>query len=167
MKTLLSAGMLGSSSEPHPSASLLASSLLPGSSTVGSVDASVECPKCGKRSIVARSHNTFDCLNCNFHRELPPVANRTLTPGSSALSNSLLQRQALIGRSLAHGQRPLPQTRLGQNVLNANGRDHPTLFSTTEARRPPFGFEDELTDPPGSQPWIFALIAVIFGILLL
>ena len=68
---------------------------------------------------------------------------------------------------MAHGQRIMPQTRLAQKLFEAGGRDRPTLFSTTEARRPPFEFEDELADPPGSQPWIFALIAVIFGILLL
>ncbi len=34
----------------------------------------VECPKCNKRSIVRRSHNTFDCLNCSFHKELAPIA---------------------------------------------------------------------------------------------
>jgi len=38
----------------------------------------VECPKCSKRSIVKRSPTTFDCLNCNFHKELPPVATDTL-----------------------------------------------------------------------------------------
>ncbi len=34
----------------------------------------VECPKCSKRSIIRRSPNTFDCLNCNFHKELAPVS---------------------------------------------------------------------------------------------
>lgn len=52
----------------------------------------VECPKCGKRSIVARAHNTFDCLNCNFHRELPPVTGSLASqarPLNSLMSSGL------------------------------------------------------------------------------
>lgn len=36
--------------------------------------ASLECPKCGKHTIVKRSPNQFDCLNCNFQKSLPPIA---------------------------------------------------------------------------------------------
>lgn len=28
----------------------------------------VECPKCGKHSIVATSAGVYDCLNCSFHK---------------------------------------------------------------------------------------------------
>lgn len=36
--------------------------------------AALECPKCGKHTIVKRSGDRFDCLNCNFQKSLPPIA---------------------------------------------------------------------------------------------
>lgn len=29
-----------------------------------------ECPKCGKRALAQTSHNRFECLWCNFRRDL-------------------------------------------------------------------------------------------------
>lgn len=140
MKTLLSAAVPSSSTDPHslvprPShPSELSSSLPTTKRPFGrrSTD-SVECPKCGKRSIVARSQNTFDCLNCNFHRELPPVARQFVS-----------QRGGLNSLLSPSGYRPSPAT-----------------------YRSPLESVDELEDAEPGQPWIFAVIAVIFGILLL
>jgi hypothetical protein len=34
------------------------------------VQGSVECPKCGRHTIVELSPNIFHCINCNFERDL-------------------------------------------------------------------------------------------------
>ena len=30
----------------------------------------IECPRCGKHTVVQRTENAYCCLNCNFHRDL-------------------------------------------------------------------------------------------------
>ena len=30
----------------------------------------VECPNCGKHSLVAQTRDKYSCLNCNFRRDL-------------------------------------------------------------------------------------------------
>lgn len=30
----------------------------------------LECPNCGKHSLVAQSRDKYSCLNCNFRRDL-------------------------------------------------------------------------------------------------
>jgi hypothetical protein len=36
---------------------------------------SVECPKCGKHTVVRQSEHHYLCLNCDFQRDLsPPLA---------------------------------------------------------------------------------------------
>lgn len=57
----------------------------------------LECPKCGKRSIVTRSPHTFDCLNCNFHKQLPPVVSPPL--------KSFQQRQRSFSYALEPNQK--------------------------------------------------------------
>ena len=101
----------------------------------------VECPKCGKRSIIARTHNTFDCLNCNFHRELPPVA---------SVHKSVAQP---LGRHADSLNRPLSRS---FNPLMSSGSYRSSLE-----------LEDVEQEADSSQPLLFAVIAVIFGILLL
>lgn len=97
----------------------------------------VECPKCGKRSIVTRDQNTFDCLNCNFHRELPPVAKQ------------------LASRRSYH--------QLGRtgNLISSRG-----LLSSDE-HLSSLDLADVEPKAESGQPLLFAAIAVIFGILLL
>ncbi|MEL6224317.1 MAG: hypothetical protein AAFR31_16910 [Cyanobacteria bacterium J06627_8] len=34
------------------------------------VQGSVECPKCGRHTIVELSPNIYHCINCNFERDL-------------------------------------------------------------------------------------------------
>jgi predicted RNA-binding Zn-ribbon protein involved in translation (DUF1610 family) len=89
----------------------------------------VECPKCSKHSIIRRSHNTFDCLNCNFHKELPPIA--ISDPACSPKTSRKL------------------------------------IYSQPPTARPSF---DELSNISGTdkiQPLVFAVIAVIIGIIIL
>lgn len=31
----------------------------------------LECPRCGRHSIVTRGENVFQCLNCHWRRDLP------------------------------------------------------------------------------------------------
>lgn len=83
----------------------------------------LECPKCSKHSIVRRSPNTFDCLNCNFHKELPPVA-------------------------ISAAKRQLTYTQL-PNV------------------RPSLADLDDFSEADKAQPLMFAVIAVIIGIIVL
>ena len=106
----------------------------------------VECPKCGKRSIVARTQNTFDCLNCNFHRELPPV----VSPNRSA-ANRLVTRQFPHRANSPNStlSRPL-------NPLMSSG-----------SYRSPLELDDIDHESDSNQPLLFAALAVIFGILLL
>ncbi len=42
---------------------------------------SLECPKCGKHSIVEASANQYHCLNCDFQRQITDPAD---TPSASA-----------------------------------------------------------------------------------
>ncbi|NJM99134.1 MAG: hypothetical protein HC800_20110 [Phormidesmis sp. RL_2_1] len=75
MKSSLSAMMPSDSSNRYLSCSL-SSPLSPllGDSLNRSSSETVACPKCNRRSIVMRSPNTVDCLNCSFHKELPVVS---------------------------------------------------------------------------------------------
>lgn len=193
MKTLLSADMSGSSAESYPPGSSLSISSMSFGHRA-SVDA-VECPKCGKRSIVERSSNIFDCLNCSFHRELPPVGRRAGL-GRSGLSRSGLGRSGL-GRSTvsqlsashddihqrgsAQRSALLPQSERARvtsfpshaslsqrSSLNAlfNADGQPSSLDR-DFNRFSLEMEEEMGDADQSQPWVFAVIAVIFGILLL
>lgn len=73
------------------------SSLMPGRLRSPSVSGPLECPKCSKYSIITRSPNTFDCLNCNFHKQLPPVVSPPL--------KSFQQRQRSLSYSLEPSQK--------------------------------------------------------------
>jgi predicted RNA-binding Zn-ribbon protein involved in translation (DUF1610 family) len=84
----------------------------------------LECPKCSKHSIVRRSPNTFDCLNCNFHKELPPVTISAATP-----------------KKLTYSQPPTV--------------------------RPSLSDLDDFSGADQAQPLLFAVIAVIIGIIVL
>lgn len=124
-----------------------------GNSTVDCL--TTPCPKCNKRSIVRRSTNTFDCLNCNFHKQLPPVMNgpslltprriRNIERGTRALSDysdtPSLDSSGIEGRALGHGS-------LSRFLETSS------VHSTH-------------TEPDTAQPMIFAAIAVIVGILIL
>ena len=162
MKTLLSASLLSSSAGSHPRTSPFAQRAL--------TDA-VECPRCGKRSIVERSSNVFDCLNCSFHKELPPVAHRAnprakshrATPplATASVTSSSLHKRAALSHSAAYMRSTHPQQCNNLDTLLSSGPHHPSLD------RLPLYTGDEMTDANQSNPWIFALIAVIFGIFLL
>ena len=34
------------------------------------LSSTLECPKCGKNAIVSHQTGTYQCLNCNFERDL-------------------------------------------------------------------------------------------------
>lgn len=40
------------------------------SSPVLNLSASLECPKCGKNTIVSHHNGVYQCLSCNFERDL-------------------------------------------------------------------------------------------------
>jgi len=40
------------------------------SSPVLNLSSSLECPKCGKNAIVSHQSGVYQCLNCNFERDL-------------------------------------------------------------------------------------------------
>jgi ribosomal protein S27AE len=111
----------------------------------------VECPKCGKRSIVERSPNRFDCLNCNFHRALPPV----LSASKQAASQSQSELQEIDDYRFE--QQPA-RSPYGNIVLSSD----PNL----PARSPSENLE-EAASADTSGPLIFAAIAVLLGILFL
>lgn len=141
MTTSLYAATAGHSSDP----------LLSGFSSLGrrsfeaveSLEA-VECPECGKRTIVKRSHNTFDCLNCDFHRALPPVPSRT-SQGSIQAVTPLSHRR----------YRRTPNSEPFSPLL------------TVDPNYQPLDIADEVSESSKMEPLLFAAIAVIFGILFL
>ncbi|MEL7352214.1 MAG: hypothetical protein AAF171_09900 [Cyanobacteria bacterium P01_A01_bin.116] len=110
----------------------------------------VECPKCGKRSIVKRSQNLFDCLNCNFHKELPPIAGAYSRRQQSGGVSPALDRLA---------QSRLNQTPYGGGASNLIVSNDPRRFQVSQL--------EEMPPSDKFQPLVFAAIAVIFGILLL
>lgn len=176
MKMLLSAAIPSSSTDPHPSGrSLLShdsSSTMQGTPARRFTDA-VECPKCGKRSIVARSPNTFDCLNCNFHRELSPMRPSVSQPSSKQHraphpKDSLVSSRLAASHPLRSG---LPERGLERRMergarRNLTQRSNLNALFASEAYRTSLEIGDEMEEET-SQPWLFAAIAVIFGILLL
>jgi len=176
MKTLFSAAMSGSSADPHDSAPLPISGM--SFSHSASVDGA-ECPKCGKRSIVERSSGVFDCLNCSFHRELPPVARRAKSGRSSESSLSSpqegRQRRGTAQRTLLSPAKSLDRRQVTSTLphhLSVSQRGKISTLLSSEAHhsavdRFPFDLNEDMAEPDQSQPWIFAVIAVIFGILLL
>lgn len=109
------------------------------------------CPKCHKRTIVQRSLNTFDCLNCSFHKQLPPV---------SASSRRLIGSRGLMGdRSTGLEGINAEGGGLGQGSLSR------LIDAPTPSYRQPW--QEPSAEPDTAQPLIFAAIAVIIGILIL
>ena len=154
---------------PRPDKPTLVATLLPGSSLSprrrsNDVDClSTPCPKCAKRSLVRRSHSIFDCLNCNFHKQLPPIragqrsgdlsrleAPRTLEDAQTSHrpSSARLDSRTLAGRKLGQGS-------LSRLLETDTGH----LNFYTEAGPP--------AETEAAQPLIFAVISVIIGILIL
>jgi len=41
-------------------------------SSLSNLSSSLECPKCGKHAIVSHQSGIYQCLNCNFERDLSP-----------------------------------------------------------------------------------------------
>ena len=126
-------------------AALLSSSSLGTAALSKGAPVLVECPKCAKRTIVKRSHNTFDCLNCNFHKELPPVAGALRTPLS-------------LSSGLPAG---LPPRGLGGLGGVSGQPNHPANYSNGTLLAPSDDQSDKM------HPLIFAALAVLFGIVLL
>lgn len=51
----------------------------------------IECPRCGKHSVVQQTENAYRCLNCNFHRDLSrPGEESTLGLFVAALATVLV-----------------------------------------------------------------------------
>lgn len=41
---------------------------------------SLECPKCGKHTIIQRNHDLFQCLNCDFMRDFSHIPEPIYSP---------------------------------------------------------------------------------------
>lgn len=48
----------------------------------------VECPRCGKQTIVQRNPDTFQCLNCDFQRDFSRSQYRDKSKSSSSSQKS-------------------------------------------------------------------------------
>jgi ribosomal protein L37AE/L43A len=46
-----------------------------------SAQSTIECPKCGKHTVVELNQNIYHCINCNFERDLSESANGEAKPG--------------------------------------------------------------------------------------
>ncbi|KPQ35117.1 MAG: putative transposase DNA-binding domain [Phormidesmis priestleyi Ana] len=123
---------------------------------------SVECPKCGKRSIVRRSANMFNCLNCNFHKELPPLPlSSSHRHTSQRLYKSLEQLPTHSLTHLSDSQADQPLNRKIAAIIQASERED-------EARRRTLSrAEQEPEKEDGIQAFIFSVIAVLIGLILL
>ncbi|MEL6352513.1 MAG: hypothetical protein AAFR58_12175 [Cyanobacteria bacterium J06627_28] len=154
MTTTLLAAMSGDSPDARSAVYSLSSGRL--------LREAAECPRCSKRSIVKRSANTFACLNCGFHKDLPPVS-PLASVGRSPLSNrptkGRSERSSVVGEPMLHP--PTDHALLpGRHPLNRRISVDPNL-SYLEP------LETEIGEGDKMQPLVFAAIAVIFGILFL
>ena len=153
MTTTLLAAMSGDSPDSRSAVYSLSGRLSP---------EAAECPRCGKHSIVKRSANTFDCLNCSFHKELPPVSPLTSvgrSPLGSRSAKGRSESSSVMGGPMVHpptGHALLPH----RHPLNRRISVDPNL-SYLEPLETEVGEGDKI------QPLVFAAIAVIFGILFL
>ena len=112
------------------------------------------CPKCNKRSLVRRSPNTFDCLNCNFHKQLPPISNEASLITPNRIRDMERRKRALgIYNSTQSLESNSIDTPFGQGSLSR--------FLDTSS------VQSTHTETETAQPMIFAAIAVIIGILIL
>ena len=109
------------------------------SSALPSRGAAIECPKCGKHTVVKRSPNHFDCLNCSFQKSLSPVAH--------ASTGSAYPPRQLSASSNLH--------RLQQQATRAVIEQQQHRYSAYER------------DSDNIHPLLFAASAVIFGMFLL
>lgn len=111
------------------------------------ISETVACPSCGKPSIVRRSPNIFDCLNCNFHKEFPPLIS----------ASALLEQSNSLTEQISDRDR-------AQRFL-AEREQHPISVSAeSNRRRIDARHRSEKTDL--FHPLFFAAIAVIIGILI-
>lgn len=149
MTTTLLAAMSGDSPDARSAVYSLSSSRL--------LREAAECPRCSKRSIVKRSANTFACLNCGFHKELPPVS--PLASVGNRRTKGRSESSSVVGEPTLHpptGHALLPH----RHPLNRRISIDPNL-SYLEPLETEVGEGDKI------QPLVFAAIAVIFGILFL
>ncbi|MEO1621634.1 MAG: hypothetical protein AAFU53_11465 [Cyanobacteria bacterium J06632_3] len=120
----------------------------------------IECPECRKHTIVKRAPNVYDCINCGFHKELPPVAPRSLARYAS--------RQYDPTRLDSPATDLLPD-------LNLITLDYPShqlrspiaSIPTLDPNHPHLELEEGVPEADKIQPLVFAAIAVIFGIIFL
>jgi len=84
-------------------------------------DEAIECPKCGKHSVVRRSPNVFDCINCSFHKELPPVATSASLPSARLPRHSLPVQSLLNSPRLSHPDLSLEDS--------PRDKTHPLVFA--------------------------------------
>jgi hypothetical protein len=145
MKTSLAATVPGSPGQSHSISQVLASGFGP---------LAVECPKCGKHSIVERSPNRFDCLNCNFYKALPPVSS------PAARSQRTFQEITQVCDHSSELQSELQPPSPYRNI--ALSSDPQPLLEP-----PPLESLEEAASADTSGPLIFAVIAVLLGILFL
>lgn len=147
---------------------------------------STPCPKCSKRSIVQRSPNTFDCLNCNFHKRLPALSASHRLAAPRSKPGRAKPGRAKPGRFKPRGGARRLETdglgsyELGNAEIEGNELDngligHGSLSRFLETSRSPLYItpnhniapDDIPAETDAAQPVFFAVIAVIIGILIL
>ncbi|MEB3887036.1 hypothetical protein [Lyngbya sp. CCY1209] len=79
----------------------------------------IECPKCGKRTVVQRSETVFQCISCDFKRDLAtePKQNKNNNEGGSWLGVLLTFALIIIAFSLGTSSTFL-NSEVNQNVVN-------------------------------------------------
>lgn len=79
----------------------------------------IECPKCGKHTVVQRSETVFQCISCDFKRDLAKEfkQNKNNDGGGSWLGVLLTFALIIIAFSLGTSSK-FPNAEPNQNVGN-------------------------------------------------
>lgn len=56
----------------------------------------LECPKCGKHSVVRHQETRYVCLSCSWEKDLSEKSKESLEKGDRSLSFILLMATALV-----------------------------------------------------------------------
>lgn len=119
---------------------------------------SVECPKCGKRTIVQGSSYQYHCLNCNFHRDLSSKMSTGRRGSERGYSRSDRSYSSSRSRGRDSGGRSDFSRDFGGLDLGRGSRE---MGGSRDFAMPRRDRESEM------NPFLFVLIAIIFGLLVL
>ncbi|MEO0456860.1 MAG: hypothetical protein AAF152_09785 [Cyanobacteria bacterium P01_A01_bin.114] len=124
---------------------------------------SLECPKCGKRTIVQGGGYQFHCLNCNFHRDLSSKLSSRRSHdsarGSEHRSSGHRSKDSSRSRGRDSGRSDFSSRDFGGLDTGRGSRE--MGLSSREFAMPSRDRESEM------NPFLFVAIAIIFGLLVL